>query len=231
MKRAALLLLVALSVIAVPALADSDVFLLGFAGYDYESPNPVPGSDDNYLMIGEGYKALGGVTSFGDYLAPYVNTTANQYTYHYFDLTVLSHDYYPDIRYLEVGFANLGRGRFYEDNSTTAVFGVNPPNATSPSTFIDGTLILGGQIDFLVLSYDFEANQGGFSGNISFDEGSLLAQIPEAQRAGWTLSGLAGRPNPSIPNGYDHQISGQCLIPGPTPASHRTWGALKALYR
>jgi hypothetical protein len=230
MKRAALLLLFALSVIAVPAFA-ADVFLLGFAGYDYESPNPVPGPDDNYLMIGEGYKALGGVTSFGDYLAPYVNTTVNQYTYYYFDLTVQSHDYYPDFRYLEVGFANPGRGRFYEDSSTPAVFGVYPPNATAPSTFIDGTLILGGHIEFLVLNYDFEANQGGFTGNIHFDEGSLLDQIPEAQRDGWTLSGLAGRPNPSIPNGYDHQISGECIIPGPVPAAHRTWGALKALYR
>jgi hypothetical protein len=231
MKRAALLLLLTLSVIAVPAFAQSDVFLLGFAGYDYESPNPVPGPDGNYLNVGEGYRALGFVTSFGTYLAPYVDIVANQYTYHYYDLTVQDYAYYPDFSYLEVGFASPGRGRFYEDNSTSAVYGVNPPNATAPSTFIDGTVILGGHIDALVLNYDFAANQGGFTGNISYDEGSLLAQIPAAQRDGWILTGLAGRPNPSIPTGYDHQISGECRIPGPVPATHRTWGALKALYR
>jgi hypothetical protein len=231
MKRAALLLFLALSVIAVPAFAQTDVFLLGFAGYDYESPNPVPGPDGNYLNIGEGYKALGFVTSFGAYLAPYVNTAANQYTYYYFDLTVQNYAYYPEFTYLEVGFANPGRGRFYEDNSTPALYGGNPPNATAPSTFIDGTLILGGHIESLVLNYDFTANQGGFTGNIHFDEGSLLAQIPETQRDGWTLSGLAGRPNPAIPDGYAHQISGECRIPGPVPAAHKTWGALKALYR
>jgi hypothetical protein len=229
MKRAVLLLLLALSVIAVPAFAGSDVFLLGFAGYDYESPNPNPGL---YLTIGEGYKALGFVTSFGAYLAPYVNTTANEYTYHYYDLAVDT--YYFDGSFLEVTFANPGRGRFYEDSKTTgtpALYGVNPPNLTAPSTFIDGAVILGGRIDNMVLDYDFGASQGGFTGNISFDEGTLLGQIPVAQRNGWTLSGLAGRPNPSIPVGYDHQISGECRIPGPTPATHQTWGALKALYR
>jgi hypothetical protein len=231
MKRAALLLLLALGVIAAPAFAQTDVFLLGFGGFDYESPNPDPG---NYLTIGEGYKSLGFVTSFDAYLAPYVNTTANEYTYYYYDLTVQNYDYYPEFAYLEVGFANPGRGRFYEDSHSTgtqALYGVYPPNATAPSTFIDGTVFLGGHIEFLVLSYDFTANQGAFSGNIHFDEGSLLGHIPEAQRDGWTLSGLAGRNNPSIPNGYDHQTSGECRIPGPTPATHRTWGALKALYR
>jgi hypothetical protein len=232
MKRAALLLLLVLCATAVPAHAASDIFLLGFAGYDYEYPNTNPGGQAHYLTLGEGYRALGFMTSFGTYLAPYVNPTANEYTYHYYDLTV--QDYYYDGSFLEVMFANPGRGRFYEDPHTTgtaAQYGVNPPNLTSPSTFIDGTVILGGRIEFLVLDYDFTANQGGFTGNISFDEGTLLPQIPVAQRDGWTLSGLAGRPNPSIPDGYDHQISGECRIPGPVPAAHKTWGAIKALYR
>jgi len=117
------------------------------------------------------------------------------------------------------------------DGGTQALYGVYPPNATTPSTFTDGTVILGGHIEDLVLSYDEVANQGGFTGHIGFDEGTLLGQIPVAQRDGWTLSGLAGRPNPTIPYGYDHQISGECRIPGPVSAAHRTWGALKALYR
>ena len=229
MKRIVLLLLLALSMIAVPALADTDVFLLGFAGYDYESPNPYPGT---YLAIGEGYSTLGFVTSFGAYLAPYVNDATNQYTYHYYDLVVQG--YYFDSDYLEVAFASPGRGRFFEDSKTTgtaADYGVNPPSATAPPTFIDGTLILGGQINNLMLTYDYVAEQGGFVGNLFLDEGTLLAQIPVTQRAGWTLSGLAGRPNPSVPVGYDHQIAGECRIPGAVPAEHRTWGALKALYR
>jgi hypothetical protein len=232
MKRAALLLLLALSAIAVPAHAGTDIFLLGFSGYDFESPNPVPGSPGNYLLVGEGYKTLGFVTSFDTYLTPYVNIAANEYTYEYYDLTV--QDYFYDGALLEVLFANPGRGRFFEDafsGGTAAQYGVNPPNLTAPSTFIDGTLILGGHIENLVLTYDFIARQGGFIGNIHFDEGTLLDQIPVGQRDGWTLAGLAGRNNPAVPPGYDHQMSGECRIPGPTPAAHRTWGALKALYR
>jgi hypothetical protein len=235
MKRAALLLLLTLSVIAVPAFAQSDVFLLGFAGFDYESPNNVPGPDSTfYLNVGEGYSTLGFVTAFGTYLAPYVNSTTNEYTYHYYDLTVDT--YLFDGSSLMVTFINPGRGRFFEDSKATgtaAAYGVAPPNATAPARFIDGSLILGGRIDELVLWYDFnpDAPQGGFVGKITLDEGTLLSQVPPSQRDGWTLAGLAGRPNPSVPVGYDHQISGECRIPGSVPASHQTWGALKALYR
>lgn len=228
MKRAALLLLLAFSLIAVPAFAQSDVFLLGFGGFDYEHPNTVPGT---YLAIGEGYNTIGFVTSFGAYLAPYVDIGANEYTCAYYDLTVQS--YFYEDGYLEVTFSP-GRGRFFEDarlGGTPAIYGTYPPNATAPSTFIDGAVILGGQIENMVLSYDEYAYSGGFTANISFDEGTLLSHIPLAQRNGWTLSGLAGPPNPTIPDGYNHQMSGECRIPAPVSASHKTWGALKALYR
>jgi hypothetical protein len=175
--------------------------------------------------------ALGFLTAFGPNLASSVDLVANEYTYHYYELTV--QNYFFDGDLLEVVFANPGRGRFFEDSysgGTAAQYGVNPPNLTAPATFIDGTLILGGQIDNLVLTYDYIANQGGFIGNINFDEGTLLGQIPVGQRNGWTLAGLAGRPNPSVPQGYDHQISGECRHPV-VPTSRGTWGALKKLYR
>ena len=41
----------------------------------------------------------------------------------------------------------------------------------------------------------------------------------------------AGRPNGTVPVGYDNQLSGECRIPDATPTTHRTWGAVKALYR
>jgi hypothetical protein len=235
MKRTTLLLFLALSVIAVPAFAQTDVFLLGFGGYDYESPNNVPGPDSSfYLNVGEGYNTLGFVTSFGGYLAPYVNTTANEYTYHYYNLTVAT--YFFESPSFAVTFVDPGRGRFFEDSKATgtaAIYGIAPPNATAPSKFIDGNLILGGRIDELVVWYDYNpyTPQGGFVGKITLDEGALLDKIPPTQRAGWTLAGLAGRPSASVPAGYDHQINGECRIPGSVPATHRTWGALKALYR
>lgn len=228
MKRCALMLLLGLGLAVAPALAD-DVLLLGFSGFDYQDPDPVPGT---FLAVGEGYKTLGFVTEFKTPIVEHVNPAVNEYTYFYYDLTVVSNDFTDGV--LMVTFADPGRGRFYEDpksGGTPALYGVNPPNATAPSSFVDGSVILGGQITGMFFWYDYVMNQGGFSANMSFDEGTLITYIPPNQRNGWTLAGLTGRPNPSVPDGYQHQISGECRIPGSVSAKSTTWGAIKALYR
>lgn len=228
MKRKSLLLfLSALLALAAPAAAD-DVFLLGFTGFDYQDANPNAG----YLQVGEGYKAVGFITSVGPLLEPYFDFGVNEYTFYLFDLTVSSN--VSAFGFVEVHCANNGRGRYYSDpigGGTPGTYGTNPPNATSPSTFSDGTMELGGDLDNFVVTYDFNINQGNFGGNMTLDEGPQLIYIPPAQRAGWILGGLAGRPNATVPTGYDNQISGECRIPDVTPTSHKTWGSVKALYR
>ncbi|NOT35242.1 MAG: hypothetical protein HOP12_13935 [Candidatus Eisenbacteria bacterium] len=241
-RRVLLLLLTALLAFAAPVRAD--VFLLGFTGFDYEDPDNDAVEPDldgtTFLNVGEGYKVVGFVSSFGPLLTPYVDDSEFEYTVHSYDLTVSAHTWDAGFQFLDVQFQNGGRGRYFQDGrpgcsfctpGTPAVFGVNPPNATSPSTFVDGTLLLGGSINSLALFYDFAASQGGFSGQMSLDEGSALGYVPPAQRSGWTLAALAGRPNGTVPAGYDDQLSGSCYIPDPTPARQRTWGAIKALYR
>jgi hypothetical protein len=226
MKRKSLLLLLsAFLALAAPAAAD-DVFLLGFTGFDYQDPNSNPGT---YLAVGEGYKAVGFITSVGPLLDPYFDFGANEYTFYLFNLTVSSH--VSAFGFVEAHFQNDGRGRYYSDPDFDAVYGTNPPNATSPSSFIDGTMELGGDLDNFVVVYDFNANQGNFGGNMTLDEGPQLIYIPPAQRAGWILGGLAGRPNATVPAGYDNQISGECRIPDITPSTHKSWGSVKALYR
>jgi hypothetical protein len=227
MKRATLLLLLVLGLMAAPAFAE-DVALLGFTGYDYQYPNTNAGT---YLALGEGYNTLGFVTEFTNPIfTGHVDPTTNEYTYWYTDLTVDSYDYSND--FLFVTFTP-GRGRFYEDpksGGTTAQYGVNPPNATAPSTFSDGTVILGGAISNMYLWYDYVGNTGAFNADFTIDEGSLLSLIPSSQRNGWTIAGLAGRPNPAVPDGYDHQVNGEVRILV-VQAEHPTWGALKSLYR
>jgi hypothetical protein len=229
MMRVALLLLLALSLFPLPASAQHNCYLLGFTGYDYESPNFDLAT---YLAPGDGYKALGFVTDFGPLLTPLVDPVGKEYTFYLYDLTV--QDYFFDGTLLEVVFANPGRCRYYQDSRTTgtpAVYGINPPNATAPATFTDGMVILGGAIQNMVLDYDFSLNQGSFAGDFVIDEGAFLGAIPVEKRTGWTISGLVGRPNETVPVGYDHQLSGETYIPGPTPTTNKTWGALKALYR
>jgi len=233
MKRKALLLICALLAslaLAAPAFAnDPDVLLIGFTGFDYQDPNP----SGTYLDLGEGYKVVGFLTSAGPIIAPWIDESTYEYTFHVYDLFVNGRFFRAP--FLTVTFTNNGRGRYYADDYsaggfTTGTYGTNPPNATSPSTFIDGSMRLGGDIDNFVLVFNFSTGSGNFSGDMTLDEGPDLIYIPSGQRAGWILGGIAG-PNPTIPTGYDHQVDGECRIPGKSPATHKTWGAVKALYR
>ena len=234
MKRKALLLLfTALMAFAVPARAQTYELLFAFTGFDYQDPNTVPGPnpDPGYLAVGEGYKLVGFVTQFGPLLTPWVDPGTYEYTNHIFDMTVVNHVFFGG--FLEADFAPNGRSRYYRDplsGGTPATYGINPPNLTSPSTFIDGSMRLGGDVDNFVLTYDFNLNQGNFNGDMNLDEGPDLIYIPTGQRSGWTLGGLAGRPNNTIPAGYDNQVTGECKILS-VPVTHKTWGAVKALYR
>jgi hypothetical protein len=239
MKRVALLLLSAsLLAIAGPAFATGpeDELLISFTGFDYQNPNP----SGTYLDLGEGYKVVGFVTSSGPLLASWIDMSSYEYTIYIRDLTVNGRFFtFPN---LTVTFANNGRGSYYADNfpvdgGTAATYGTNPPNATAPSTFIDGTLDpntgerVTGDVDNFVLVYNFSTSQGSFAGNMTLDGGPDLIYVPVPQRPGWVLGGLLGPPNATIPLGYDHQVDGECRIPGKTPAAHHTWGAIKALYR
>ena len=225
MKRKALLLIfTAAMALATPVFAQ-DVFLIGFTGFDYEDAD----NNATYLDVGEGYKAVGFVTSVGPLLDPYYDPSTYEYTFHMYDLTVGSRFFGGGV--LEVYFNNGGRGRYYEDAGTAASYGINPPNATAPSTFTDGGLLLGGSIDNFVLTYDFNFDQGNFVGQMNLDEGSALVYVPAGQRNGWHLGGLAGRPNATVPDGYDNQIEGECRIPDATPTTTKTWGSIQALYR
>lgn len=235
MKRMALLLLCAATLaFSAPAAhaTGTDILLFGFTGFDYEDPDSTAGT---YLEVGDGYKVVGTLTSVGTYLDSWVDTSVYEYTVHMFDLTVSARFFTAP--YLTVLFNNNGRGRYYEDplaGGTAATYGTNPPNATSPSTFIDGVMQLGGDIDNFVLSYDYSINDGNFFGDMTIDEGPDIIYIPPGQLAGWVIGGINNHGlggNPSVPTGYDHQVEGECRIPGKTPTTHKTWGAVKSLYR
>ena len=231
MKR--LSLLVALGVLALFAMpaqsADRD-FLCGFTGFDYVVP-AVPGVPGQiptpFLALGDEYCAVGFVTSMSPLLLGVTNASS-EHTFHLSE--AMTSTIYWDGEVLEVVFAPHARYRIYEDAVHNAAYGVNPPNPTAPPSFVDGTLLLGADISNLVLVYDYTANQGNFDCSATLDEGSQLGAVPAVQRAGWVMSGTAGRPNSTIPSGYVNQLNGEVQIPSVTPAAHRTWGSLKALY-
>jgi hypothetical protein len=130
------------------------------------------------------------------------------------------------------GFITLsGRISIYEDPSQNADSGVNPPNATAPGTFQDGTLYLSGTFAVLRLWWDPSAGMGNFSGNITFDSGSHLAEADPANHGGWTFGGTTSNVLAAIPTGYHQAWDGEIfLTPLPVPVEAVTWGGIKDLY-
>lgn len=232
-----LLLFTALLVSAVPAAAQDEV-LLSFTGYDYETG---PGTD--YLAIGDSYFAVGFATSFHPiWLDPYVDTGLNEYTFYQSGLVVDSYDFTGNV--LVVTFAPGGMVEYFEDPSKDATnppnppncpaYGSNPPNADAPSKFNNGTMAISGTLDNASLYFDYNFNQGGFQSEMNISGGAHSSYVPAPSWNGWFMTGLVAPPpggNPCpAPEGYDHQLSGECRHPV-VSSSRGTWGALKKLYR
>ena len=212
--------------LTLPARAFADQFLADFRGFDYEDPNNAPG----FGNIGDGYNSLGDITQVNTALLT-ADFTNNQYTYQFKDLSAIASEAAPPYLFL---FYSNGRFRIWEDPISTGTnrdYGVNPPNATAPSTFTDGTLILGGVVSNFILTLDLSNNNGSFNGDITFDEGSQQGSIPAASLNGWTFAGLTSGGGSGTPEGYAHQVDGEIRVPGPVPARSTSWGKVKDLFR
>jgi len=202
--------LVALMV-AIPATSSAQgEVLFSLTGLDYETglnggADPTPAV---YLQTGDFYEAIGLVSTFGDRLAVWTDPSVNQYSFFLSGLQVTTRTFFAGV--LSCTFDNDARIRLYSDpvaGGTPADYGVNPRNATVPSSFTDGLVILGGRVDASSLIFNQNSNQGSFEGTVTWDEGTLLDFIQPAWRSGWTLAlGLDAGTTP----GYDNEIQGDC---------------------
>ncbi len=128
-------------------------------------------------------------------------------------------------------------------SAANASFGTNPPNATVPSTFTDGTLVLAGKFQSLTVTFiRRNSDQMILSGNADsgapsvtngvWTEGSALGLVspgglpcPFRVTGGWLA-----KPG-SFPAGYTAHFDGKIDIDCPTPADNTTWGRIKGQYR
>ena len=118
----------------------------------------------------------------------------------------------------------------YEGTPRDADFGINPPNATVPSTFTNGKLLLAGTVDgFYTQVSDFSGfSTGNAEGTIHWTGGNLLAYMsgcPSLFTGG--LSWASG----VLPEGYLYRHDGKVDLNCPTPARTGTWGLIKSLYK
>lgn len=134
------------------------------------------------------------------------------------------------------GFGNVhvwydnGRVVMYEDPAKNGNFGVGtPPNATSPWTFIDGTIYLSGVFNLFQMYYNTTFQLGSYDGYFDFVGGTHLAELGN-QIHGYTFAGTAGPSMGPVPPGYNLWVDGEIILVV-TPVQPKTWGGIKSQYR
>lgn len=210
---------------AVVTAARADSLLFDYVGFDYEDPNPSPGE---FGEVGSGYVGVGTCPFL---FAPLTSDqNLNEYTFVIDGLTSTGFQAVSNYRIISYGPGTI---RIYRDaraGGTTATFGTNPPNGTTPSSFTDGELILVGALANFQFVLDTTNGTGSFEAIFNATGGTQLGNFPINERTGWTFSGSSGNAL-NIPAGYAHQIDGQTFLNAPVSSRKTSWGKLKAAYR
>lgn len=121
-----------------------------------------------------------------------------------------------------------GTIRVYADGTRNSDWGVNPANATVPSTFVDGSLVFSGVFTSFSVRL-LTSGLGIFEGQIDGTGGSALGG-PCANCA-YTFSGtFSDATGANIPLGYDQQVDGILTVESAIATETINWGSLKQLY-
>jgi len=217
-------------------------FGAGVFAYEYDpltgGPDPTP---DTLLAVGDGLAVVGFIYSFSDcHLGP-IDVTAREYTMVIDRFRVIA-------RHEWMGFTahdgdGSGRVRVFEDvpgAGSHGEYGTFPPNATAPSSFGDedgfGALLLEGRLRLPQAVFNSANQSWALTGEVDWQNGLLLALLPEKVRRFTTFSGsgFASEYVP-VPPGYLHWASLEFRLAeescSATDTRASTWGRLKVLYR
>lgn len=218
---------------AAPAQAVGPIFDWDPAYFYFDWPSPATPTNQ---PAGSILKAVGTVDVFGAPLE-FLNATmpGTEYTFVIDGLSSTgTTSVGPPATTIYTTFYTNGTFNLYQDPSPDRVFAPNPPNASVPSTFQDGGLILTGHFTGLtVTTNNFTTFQvGNIEGNIVWDSGALLAYFNGEGCPGLFVGGMTWRTTPGVGiPGYMFRHDGKIDLQCPTPAEKSTWGRLKSLYR
>lgn len=195
-----------------------------------------PGATFSNSPLGGELKGVGIVSLFG---APFEFLDANdpnkEYTFYFYGLISQGTQVFgaPGLQFYVTNYSG-GTIEFYEGTPRNSNFDPNPPNATVPANYIDGTLLLAGNFtSFQTQSNDFTANQvGNIEGDVNWTGGSLLALTFRGGQPcpGLFTGGSTWKPA-LLPAGYIFRHDGKMDLNCPVPAEEGSWGRVKAQYR
>ncbi len=208
--------------VAMPAFATCTTpeFLLDLNGFDYTFP--VPGGD--FAAPNNYYEAVGEIVAVNPL---YITTTGgNEYTFY-----VLSDFLATADTVFNFGIFSYQPNSFvgiYEDAGTAFDYGTSPQNATTPGSFVDGTLILGGIMPDMVVTVDLNTLNGSIQGSVVWSSGSQLGNLPANTSTQFSVIGTDAF---GVPAGYVWDIDGEAnLCPLTTGTEETTWGDIKKLF-
>jgi hypothetical protein len=216
MKKVTILFTALLALAATTAYAQEEV-ILHMSGNSWETGG-FPPSD-----LGDEFQAVGILNDIENPLVWDTNTYS--YTWHVDDLLSIGEVVMGTTRIVTYGGGNL---TVYVDFlPSNHDYGVNPPNATSPSTFSDGiSTYLDGFFTDFTLTFNHATNTGSFVGTLNFTGGDVFPLLDETE--GYTFgSDIAG----FSPNGYDLELNGDVYFYASVGVEANSWGAIKSLYR
>lgn len=105
-------------------------------------------------------------------------------------------------------------------------YGVNPPNATVPSTFTDGiSIYVDGFFTDFTVTLNAATASGSFVGGLTFTGGDVFPLLSSTD--GWTFGANIANVSPA---GYDLQMNGDVFLEV-VSVEEDTWGGIKNLYR
>jgi hypothetical protein len=215
MKKVTSLFLFLLAMAATPAFAEQ--VILHMSGSSWETGGFPPSN------LGDEFEAVG---ILNDIEEPLVWDTANySYTWHVRDLSSIGEVIVGTTRVVTYGGGLL---TIYVDFlPSNHDYGVNPPNATSPSTFTDGfSTYLDGFFTDFTLTFNHATNTGNFVGTLTFTGGDVYPLLSNPE--GWTFgSNIAG----FGPTGYDLELNGDVYLETTVSVEEHSWGGIKGLYR
>jgi hypothetical protein len=198
----------------LPSAAQQPNSLAGFQGYGWTAGAVVPDSlhpDFQFAGIADDVIPDAGI----DLRMEEVTLVVDAGTW------VSNRDEPPHIKI--VGFRD-GWLEFWRDPAKNHDYGSDPPNATMPSTFVDGTLLLRVALNEFWLYLDLQPGIGAFDAMGTVTEGLPLLGLRRVMLGGVLSAGGEARA------GYTMRIDGT-LEPYRLAAAPRTWGAVKGLYR
>lgn len=116
----------------------------------------------------------------------------------------------------------------YHDPGNDADWGINPPNATAPSTFTNGDLLFQG--DFTSFTLFLSASGvGAYEGMLNATGGSALSTV--CSDCAYSFAGVfTEATGAQIPDGYDAQVDGTLEVDETVSDDESSFGSFKSQF-